>query len=354
MPASPGRRGGVEEITPADWRRCIDVCLTGQFLCAHLAVPMIRKAGGGAIVNMSSAAGRFGYAFRTPYSSAKWGVIGFTQSLAKEVGPDNIRVNAILPGIVEGPRMEGVIRARAGQLGVSYEEMESALSGEGVAAPHGEPSRMSPIPCSFCCRRAGQNISGQSLGVAAMSRRCGDEQGCGYRSRIGRPRLGDQHSPAPAMRWRCSIRKQAPSTEPSASSIPFLTISRTMICLNGAQARNRARPTSRERDRSQAALAGAIHVQENAPEDIAVKRKLYAELDALGGAGYSLIEFDLGIVAVAPLRGACGREALPRRASDQPALSHPRRRSGAFALDGTGDRRRAPRNSCARPARRRS
>ena len=74
---------------------------------------MLKAAGGGAIVNMSSAAGRFGYAFRTPYSAAKWGVIGLTQSLAKELGPAGIRVNAILPGIIEGPRMEGVIADRA-------------------------------------------------------------------------------------------------------------------------------------------------------------------------------------------------------------------------------------------------
>ena len=119
-----GPTGGVEEIAPADWRRTIDICLTGQFLCAHHAVPMLKAAGGGAIVNLSSAAGRFGYAFRTPYSAAKWGVIGFTQSLAKELGPANIRVNAILPGIVEGPRMSGVIEARAKQIGVSYAEME--------------------------------------------------------------------------------------------------------------------------------------------------------------------------------------------------------------------------------------
>jgi NAD(P)-dependent dehydrogenase (short-subunit alcohol dehydrogenase family) len=102
-----GPTGGVDEISVADWRRCVDVCLTGQFLCARRAVPMLKTAGGGSIVNMSSAAGRHGYAFRTPYSAAKFGIIGFTQSLAKELGPQNIRVNAILPGIVEGPRMEG-------------------------------------------------------------------------------------------------------------------------------------------------------------------------------------------------------------------------------------------------------
>src|SRR5262249_47035295 len=119
-----GPTGAVEAIDPADWRRCLEVCLTGQFLCARRAVPILREAGGGAIVNMSSAAGPPGHAFRTPYAAAKWGVIGFTQSLAKEVGPDNIRVNAILPGIVEGPRIEGVIEARARQLGISHEEME--------------------------------------------------------------------------------------------------------------------------------------------------------------------------------------------------------------------------------------
>ena len=159
-----GPTGGVEEISPAEWRRTIDVCLTGQFLCTHFAVPLLKAAGGGAIINMSSAAGRFGYAFRTPYSAAKWGVIGLTQSLAKELGPANIRVNAVLPGIVAGARMEGVIAARATQLGVSYPEMEKIyldrislrrmVTADDVAAT-----------VLFLASSAGQNISGQSLGV---------------------------------------------------------------------------------------------------------------------------------------------------------------------------------------------
>ncbi|MCB1807880.1 MAG: SDR family oxidoreductase, partial [Candidatus Competibacteraceae bacterium] len=120
-----GPTGNVEDMSPSEWRRCIEVCLVGQFLCTRLAVPMLKAGGGGAIVNMSSAAGRHGYAFRTPYSAAKFGVVGFTQSLAKELGPSNIRVNAILPGIVEGPRIEGVIRDRAKQLGIPYAEMET-------------------------------------------------------------------------------------------------------------------------------------------------------------------------------------------------------------------------------------
>src|ERR1700678_3237111 len=161
-----GPTGGVEEISPADWRRTIDVCLTGQFLCAHHAVPLIKTAGGGAIVNLSSAAGRFGYAFRTPYSAAKWGVIGFTQSLAKELGPANIRVNAILPGIVEGPRMTGVIDARAKQVGVSYEAMEKTYL-DRVSLRRMVTANDIAATIAYLLSPAGRNVSGQSIGVDA-------------------------------------------------------------------------------------------------------------------------------------------------------------------------------------------
>jgi NAD(P)-dependent dehydrogenase (short-subunit alcohol dehydrogenase family) len=159
-----GPTGGVDEIAPADWRRCIDVGLTGQFLCAHHAVPLLKAAGGGAIVNMSSAAGRHGYAYRTPYAAAKWGVIGFTQSLAKELGPANIRANAILPGIVEGKRIESVIDARAKQLGISYAEMETKylerVSLRRMVSPHDVAAMV-----AFLLSPMGENLSGQSLGV---------------------------------------------------------------------------------------------------------------------------------------------------------------------------------------------
>ena len=159
-----GPTGGVEDIRPEDWRRTIDVCLTGQFLCAHYAAPMLKAAGGGAIVNLSSAAGRFGYAFRTPYSAAKWGVIGFTQSLAKELGPANIRVNAILPGIVEGPRMTGVIEARARQTSVSYEAMEKTYL-DRVSLRRMVTADDVAATVAYLLSPAGRNISGQSIGV---------------------------------------------------------------------------------------------------------------------------------------------------------------------------------------------
>ena len=161
-----GPTGGIEDIRPEDWRRTIDVCLTGQFLCAHFAVPLLKAAGGGAIVNLSSAAGRFGYAFRTPYSAAKFGVIGLTQSLAKELGPANIRVNAILPGIVEGPRMSGVIGARAKQTGVSYEVMEKTYLDK-VSMRRMVTASDVAATIVYLLSPAGRNVSGQSIGVDA-------------------------------------------------------------------------------------------------------------------------------------------------------------------------------------------
>ena len=159
-----GPTGAIEEIDPAAWRQCIDICLTGQFLCARGAVPMLKSSGGGAIVSMASVAGKYGYAYRTPYSAAKFGVIGLTQSLAKELGPSNIRVNAILPGIVEGPRIEGVIRDRAARVGVSYTEMEAQYL-EKISLGRMVSARDVAAMVMFLISDAGQNISGQSIAV---------------------------------------------------------------------------------------------------------------------------------------------------------------------------------------------
>jgi NAD(P)-dependent dehydrogenase (short-subunit alcohol dehydrogenase family) len=165
-----GPTGAVEEISPADWRRCIDIDLTGQFLCARRAVPLLKGAGGGAIINMSSAAGRHGYAYRTPYAAAKWGVIGLTQSLAKELGPSGITVNAILPGIIKGARIESVIRSRAEQLGLSYAEMERRYL-EKVSLRRMVTAEDVAHMVLFLVSPLGRNISGQSLGV------CGNVEG---------------------------------------------------------------------------------------------------------------------------------------------------------------------------------
>ena len=164
MPDIAGPTGGVEKITPNEWRRTIDVCLTGQFLCAHHGVPMLKAAGGGAIVNLSSAAGRFGYAFRTRSRQPNGGVIELTQSLAKELGPANIRVNAILPGIVEGPRMTGVIEARAKQTSVTSRRWRQTYL-DRVSLRRMVTAEDVAVTVTYLLSPAGDNISGQSLGV---------------------------------------------------------------------------------------------------------------------------------------------------------------------------------------------
>lgn len=97
----------VEEVTDEEWNRTLAVNVTGQFYAVRAAVPMFRSVGGGAIVNMSSVAGRMGMPMRAPYSTSKYAVRGFTDVLTIELGALNVRVNAILPGLVNGPRGAG-------------------------------------------------------------------------------------------------------------------------------------------------------------------------------------------------------------------------------------------------------
>ena len=113
----------VEHVTPEALDATLRIDLASMFHCSRRAITAIRAAGGGSIVNLSSAAGRFGFPLRAPYSAAKWGVIGFTKSLSIELGPDGIRVNAILPGPVDGPRIRAVIKAKAAAAGMSENEM---------------------------------------------------------------------------------------------------------------------------------------------------------------------------------------------------------------------------------------
>ncbi len=121
-----GPTGGVETLSIEDWERTLAVDITSMFCCTRLAVPFLKQAGGGSIINLSSAAGRLPYAWRTPYATAKWAVVGFTLSLALELGRDNIRCNVLQPGHVTGERHDRNARNRAALVGVSFEEMEEA------------------------------------------------------------------------------------------------------------------------------------------------------------------------------------------------------------------------------------
>ncbi len=118
--AGPTKR--IEDVTPAEIDETLRVDLAAMFHAARRAIPALRASGGGSIVNLSSAAGRFGFPLRSPYAAAKWGVIGLTKTLAIELGPDGIRANAILPGMVDGPRIRRVIRAKADAAGIGENE----------------------------------------------------------------------------------------------------------------------------------------------------------------------------------------------------------------------------------------
>jgi NAD(P)-dependent dehydrogenase (short-subunit alcohol dehydrogenase family) len=159
-----GPTAAVEHVTLDEWRRTLDVNITGQFLCVRRAVPLLKQSGEGLIINMSSTAGRLGYAMRTPYAASKWAIIGFTQSLAIELGPSGIRVNAILPGVVEGPRIEQVIQDRATAQGLTYNEMERQYLNQISLRRMVSASDVAEMVL-FLCSKGGRNISGQSLGV---------------------------------------------------------------------------------------------------------------------------------------------------------------------------------------------
>ena len=156
----------VEDIPVEEWERCIAVDLNGMFYCTRLAMPLIKAAGGGSVINLSSAAGRLAFPFRTPYSAAKWGVVGFTKSLSMEIGPDNIRVNAIQPGVVEGERIDRVIDAKAKALGISFEEQKK-ISLERVSMHR----MVSPYDIAnmalYLASDIGRNITGQAISVCA-------------------------------------------------------------------------------------------------------------------------------------------------------------------------------------------
>lgn len=111
-----GPTGPIETLESEDWKTTFDINVHGQFFCIKHLLPLLRQSTRGSIINLSSAAGRLGMAGRSPYSASKWAVIGLTKTLAIELGGEGIRVNAICPGAVNGPRIQAVIEAKARML----------------------------------------------------------------------------------------------------------------------------------------------------------------------------------------------------------------------------------------------
>ena len=167
-----GPTGRIEEINPEDWDRCVSIDLTGQFNCTRLAVEHLKKSKNASIMNLSSQAGKHGFPMRSPYAAAKWGVIGFTKSIAIELGPFGIRANALLPGLVAGDRIRRVIEAKAQQRGVSFAEQEQFSLQFTSLRDYVTPEQLADM-IVFVASPRGKTISGQSLSVCGDTNRLG-------------------------------------------------------------------------------------------------------------------------------------------------------------------------------------
>lgn len=159
-----GPTAPIEDVDPQDWDRTIAVNINGQFYCARRAVPLLKDAGGGSIINMSSSAGLLGYPMRSPYAASKWAVIGLTKTMAMELGEFGIRVNAVCPNAVEGPRMNAVIAAEAKAKGISEADVYKCLV-QGTSMRTFVTTDDVSNMILFLCSNAGSRISGQALSV---------------------------------------------------------------------------------------------------------------------------------------------------------------------------------------------
>jgi len=162
-----GPTGKVEEINPEDWDRCLAIDITGQFNCVRLAVPHLKQSKNASIMNLSSQAGKHGFPLRSAYAAAKWGVIGFTKSIAIELGGFGIRVNALLPGYVAGDRIRRVIEAKSQENGMSFKEQEAAMLRSVSIKDYVTPQQLADMVVYTSSPRA-KTISGQAISV------CGD------------------------------------------------------------------------------------------------------------------------------------------------------------------------------------
>lgn len=159
-----GPTGPIETLDADAWRKTFDVNVHGQFYAVKHALPMLREAEDPAIVNLSSAAGRLGMAGRSPYSASKWAVVGMTKTLAIELGADGIRVNAICPGAVNGPRIEAVIEAKASMLDRPVKEVSDLYHAQSSLNRLVEAEDIANMAV-FLAGPLARNVNGQAMAV---------------------------------------------------------------------------------------------------------------------------------------------------------------------------------------------
>ncbi|OUO94411.1 SDR family oxidoreductase [Cloacibacillus sp. An23] len=166
-----GPTARVDEVGVEDWAKTIRTNIDSQFFCTKLAAPMMIAAGGGSIVNLGSTASLFAYPFRTPYAASKWAVIGFTKSVALELGEFGIRANAICPGCVEGPRIEGVIEREAAKLGQTPAEVRDGYLRQTALHTFIDAEDIAGM-CLYLCSPMGAKISGQVMVIDGFTENC--------------------------------------------------------------------------------------------------------------------------------------------------------------------------------------
>jgi NAD(P)-dependent dehydrogenase (short-subunit alcohol dehydrogenase family) len=161
-----GPTAAAIDLDRAEWDRTLAINVTGAYLCAKHALPHMIKQKSGRIINITSVAGKIGYAFRSPYAVSKWGMIGLTRSLALEAGEHGITVNAIAPGAVKGERIEAVVKKRAAALGRKPEDIEREFFIEPTALKRMiDPEEIAAAALYFASDEA-RGVSGETLAVS--------------------------------------------------------------------------------------------------------------------------------------------------------------------------------------------
>jgi NAD(P)-dependent dehydrogenase (short-subunit alcohol dehydrogenase family) len=164
--AIAGPTAEIGDVSLDDWNEVLAINLTGPFLCSKAAVPIMRKAGGGKIVNIGSVTGKRPLADRTPYAASKMGLVGFTRTLAQEVGKYGINVNLVSPFLVEGPRLDGVIHRMAARRGVPAEVVRTEMT-QLSPFKRGVTDEDVANVVLFLSSSAADNMTGQDINVSA-------------------------------------------------------------------------------------------------------------------------------------------------------------------------------------------
>jgi len=159
-----GPRGAVEEIAPAAWEQTLAVNLSGFLYCMQHVIPGMKTRGHGAIVNFSSGSTRTGLPMRTAYVVSKYGVEGLTRNAARELGQFGIRVNAVLPGMIDNERLKRVMTDVAAASGRTVEEAEADQLRYVSMRTKVTPAEVADMVLFLCSEQA-KHVTGQLIGV---------------------------------------------------------------------------------------------------------------------------------------------------------------------------------------------